>query len=102
MNENDFNFGDFLIAYLLGLPVSGCITSAWDARKYPDIKGQAGTIFHDSKLFEEMSKQRVTRSSLDRLSIVLMAGIAAEAYEFGNSEGNSLFYLILFYLILCY
>jgi hypothetical protein len=37
--------GHFLVAYLLGLPLRGCIVNAWDARKLGDIKGQAGTIF---------------------------------------------------------
>ena len=81
--------GHFLVAYLLGLPVRGCITSAWEARKYPGIKGQAGTIFFDPKIDEEVKKQRVTRRSLDRISVVTMAGIAAEALQFGNCEGGS-------------
>lgn len=51
--------GHFLLAYLLGVSVRGCVTNAWEARKYPDIKGQAGTIFYDSKLAEEMSKEKV-------------------------------------------
>jgi hypothetical protein len=50
--------GHFLIAYLLGVPVRECVTNAWDARLNPDIKGQAGTIFFDSKLAEEMDKQQ--------------------------------------------
>ena len=81
--------GHFLIAYLLGVPVRECITNAWDARKNPDIKGQAGTIFFDSKLAEEMDKQQVTRTSLNRLSVVIMAGIAAEALKFGKAEGGA-------------
>jgi hypothetical protein len=81
--------GHFLIAYLLGLPVSSCVTNAWQARKYPEIRGQAGTVFTDSKLNDEMKTQKVSRSSLDRLSVVLMAGIAAEALQFGNAEGGA-------------
>lgn len=81
--------GHFFIAYLLGLPVSNCVTSAWDARKYPEIRGQAGTIFNDGKLIEEMKSSKVSRGSLDRLSVVLMAGIAAEALKFGNAEGGT-------------
>ena len=81
--------GHFLIAYLLGVPVRECVTNAWDARKNPDIKGQAGTIFFDSKLAEEMDKQQVTRTSLNRLSVVIMAGIAAEALKFGRAEGGA-------------
>ena len=78
--------GHFLISYLLG--VRGCVTNAWDARKYPEIKGQAGTIFYDPKLSDELAGQKVTRSSVDRMSIVLMAGIAAEALKFGKAEGG--------------
>lgn len=81
--------GHFFIAYLLGLPVSNCVTNAWDARKYPEIRGQAGTIFNDGKLIDEMKSSKVSRGSLDRLSVVLMAGIAAEALKFGNAEGGT-------------
>lgn len=81
--------GHFLVAYLLGLPVRGCVTNAWDARKNPGIEGQAGTIFFDSKLTEEIDKQQVTRASLDRLSVVVMAGIGAEALVYGRSEGGA-------------
>ena len=81
--------GHFLLSYLLGVPVRGCVTSAWDARKYKDIQGQAGTIFFDSRLAEEISRGKVTRSSLDRMSVVVMAGIAAEALKFGRAEGGA-------------
>ena len=80
--------GHFLVAYLLGIPIRGCVTNANEARKYPEIKGQAGTVFYDPKLSDELAAQKVTRSSVDRLSVVLMAGIAAEALKFGNSEGG--------------
>eukprot|EP01039_Chlorochromonas_danica_P002681 gene2681-2930_t len=80
--------GHFLIAYLLGLPIRAVATSAFDALKYPEIKGQAGTIFFDAKMAEEIASGKLTRKSLDRLSVVLMAGIAAEAAIFGNSEGG--------------
>ena len=80
--------GHFLISYLLGIPIRGCVTNAWDAQKYPEINGQAGTIFFDPKLADELAAQKVTRSSVDRMSIVLMAGIAAEALKFGKAEGG--------------
>jgi hypothetical protein len=81
--------GHFLIAYLLGVPVRACVTNAIDAQKYPDIRGQAGTIFFDPKLADEMNASKVTRSSLDRISVVIMAGIAAEALKFGRAEGGA-------------
>ena len=80
--------GHFLLAYLLGIPVRGIVTNAMDARKYPDIRGSAGTIFFDSKLAEEIDAQKVSRGSIDRLSIVIMAGIAAEAIKFDRAEGG--------------
>lgn len=81
--------GHFLLAYLLGVPIRGVATSAWEARKYPDIQGQAGTIFYDTKLANEMASSKVTRTSLDRLSVIVMAGIAAEALKFQKAEGGA-------------
>jgi hypothetical protein len=81
--------GHFLLSYLLGVPVRGCVTSAMEARKYPDIRGQAGTIFYDYKLADELVKQKVTRSSLDRVSVIIMAGIAAEALKYNKAEGGA-------------
>lgn len=80
--------GHFLLAYLLGVPVRDCITSAWQARKNKEIKGQAGTVFYDTRVAEELSKQQISRSSINRLSVVIMAGVAAEANEFGRTEGG--------------
>merc|ERR1711871_1340995 len=51
--------------------------------------GQAGTVFFDNRLAEEISRGKVTRSSLDRMSVVVMAGIAAEALKFGRAEGGA-------------
>ena len=82
--------GHFLISYLLGVPIRGCVTSANEARKYPDIRGQAGTIFYDYKLADELVKQKVTRSSLDRVSVIIMAGIAAEALKYNKAEGGAI------------
>lgn len=80
--------GHFLLAYLNGVPIQGCVTNAWDARKYPEIRGPAGTIYYDGKLVDELSSSRVTRSSLDRLSVITMAGIAAEALKYSKAEGG--------------
>ena len=38
--------GHFLVAYLLGMSLRGCIVNARDAMKFPEIRGQAGTIFY--------------------------------------------------------
>ena len=80
--------GHFLLAYLLGVPVRDCITSAWEARRNKEIKGQAGTVFYDTRVAEELASQKISRSSINRLSVIIMAGIAAEANHFGRAEGG--------------
>ena len=50
--------------------------------------GQAGTIFYDSRLTDEMATGKVVRKSLDRLSIIIMGGVAAEANKYGKTEGG--------------
>ena len=56
--------------------------------QYLSTIGQAGTIFYDSRLTDEMATGKVVRESLDRLSIIIMGGVAAEANKYGKTEGG--------------
>ena len=90
--------GHFLTAYLLGCPVEGCVLSAWQALRDVRFKSRsitAGTSFFDPNpcFQQEMPKNgasaKIEDSFLDRYSIIIMAGIAAEALHFGKTEGGS-------------
>lgn len=86
--------GHLLVAHLLGCPVQSVALGAWDAlTKEQSGNGSglrgAGTSFFDPELNDSSRKGRVTRSVVDRFSIVVMAGIAAEALCFGAAEGGS-------------
>jgi hypothetical protein len=49
----------------------------------------AGTSFFDLDLSSQISRAEIKRSVLDRYSIIVMAGIAAEAVNYGQADGGA-------------
>lgn len=100
--------GHFLCAYLLGCPVVACVLSGWEALGDVRFGGSdsggglisganGGTMFFDPVLTDEIERMgdskgpgsSVSQSSIDRLSVIVMGGIAAEAIHFGRANGGS-------------
>lgn len=50
--------------------------------------GQGGTVFADPIFARGIESGSLTKSAVDRFSIILMAGIAAEAGQFGKADGG--------------
>jgi hypothetical protein len=80
--------GHFLVAHLLGIPVTGYTLSAWEAWKQGQ-SGQGGVSFDDGELASELEVGKISAQILDRYCTVWMAGIAAENLVFQNAEGGS-------------
>ena len=80
--------GHFLVAYLLGMPLQACLLDPWSALKDGRFSGAAGTVFFDPALGDGMAKGTLRRDTLDRYSVVVLAGIAAEAMVNGQAEGG--------------
>ncbi|XP_057948067.1 uncharacterized protein LOC131143771 isoform X2 [Malania oleifera] len=76
-----------LEAYLMGCPIRGVILDPILAMQM-GTQGQAGTQFWDEKLANELSEGQLSGTAFDRYSMVLFAGIAAEALVYGEAEGG--------------
>ncbi len=80
--------GHFLVAHLLGIPVSGYALDAWEAfqQGYP---GSGGVQFDDRELAQWLDRGEVPGRLLNHYATVWMAGIAAEKLIYGNAQGGS-------------
>jgi len=82
--------GRFLVAYLLGNPVQACLLDPLGALKARDISQRPGTAYFDPELGQKNGIKRgellLSRTCLDRSSIVMMSGVAADAMNGKTSE----------------
>lgn len=80
--------GHFLVAHLLGIPISGYAINAIDAFKQGQ-SAQGGVQFDDRQLNEQLQRGQLTAQMLDRYCTVWMAGIAAEAIAYEQATGGA-------------
>lgn len=78
--------GHFLVAYVLGIPITGYTLSPWSAFKQGQ-PGLGGVTFDSEGLIKKGGTESLSLT-LERFSTVLMAGIAAEDLIYGNAEGG--------------
>ncbi|NJL00913.1 MAG: ATP-dependent Zn protease [Spirulinaceae cyanobacterium SM2_1_0] len=79
--------GHFLVAYLLGIPVTSYTLNAWDAMRQRQ-PGYGGVQFDTRKLAADSLAPTEAQLLLDRFCTVWMAGAAAETEYYGSSEGG--------------
>lgn len=80
--------GHLLVAVLLGCPVQNVVLDPIAALRDGRFSGVAGTVFFDPQLGEGMRKGTITRESIDRFSVIVMAGLASEAMLNGRALGG--------------
>jgi len=79
--------GHFLTAYFYQIPIIDYTLTPWENIKINNL-GSGGVIFDTSFLEEKGQDLREFNLLLERFSIVLMGGIAAEKFIYKNSEGG--------------
>lgn len=79
--------GHFLVAHLLGIPITGYTLTAWEAFKQGQ-PGLGGVMFNTDALSPDVLDMRQLQWTLDRFCKVWMAGIAAETLVYGSAEGG--------------
>lgn len=80
--------GHFLVAYLLGIPVTGYALSAWEAFRQGQ-SAQGGVSFDDRELASWLEQGILGSQLLDRYCTIWMAGLAAETLVYGSTEGGA-------------
>ena len=80
--------GHFLVACLLGVPVTDYTLSAWEALQ-KNQPGQGGVSFDDQELASQLDTGKIGAQMLDRYCTVLMAGIAAEKLVYNQVRGGA-------------
>ncbi len=80
--------GHFLVAVLLGIPITGYALNAWDAFRQGQ-RGLGGVAFDTSQLEQELQQGKLSAQTVDRYFRVWMAGIAAEQLVYGQAEGGN-------------
>lgn len=79
--------GHFLVAYLLGIPVTGYALTAWEARQQGS-QAAGGVRFDDQQIQAQIEEGVVSSDMVERYCQVWMAGGAAEQLAFGDVEGG--------------
>jgi hypothetical protein len=80
--------GHFLVAHLLGIPVTGYALSAWEALKQKQ-PGQGSVSFDDTEVVSQLAQGTISAQLLDRYCTIWMAGIAAETLVYDQAEGGA-------------
>jgi len=79
--------GHFLVAFLLGIPVTDYTLTAWDAWR-KGLPGVGGVQFDTTDLDETLATGQLPAQLLNRYCTVWMAGIAAEQQVYGQAKGG--------------
>ncbi len=79
--------GHFLVAVLLGIPVTGYALNAWDAFRQGQ-PGLGGVAFETSNLERDLKQGTILAQTVDRYFQVWMAGVAAELLVYGDAQGG--------------
>ncbi len=79
--------GHFLVAYFLGIPITGYTLTAWEAFKQGQ-PGLGGVTFDTQGLSPDATAVGEMRLTVERFYTVWMAGIAAETLVYGSAEGG--------------
>jgi hypothetical protein len=80
--------GHFLVAHILGIPVTSYALNAWEAFKQGQ-SAQGGVRFADEKLATQLQSGTLSAQLLDQYCTVWMAGIVAEKMVYGSAQGGA-------------
>lgn len=79
--------GHFLVAELLGVPVTGYALCAWEAFQRGQT-AQGGVQFDETEVQAQLLQGQLSSRLFSHYSTIWMAGIAAETLCFGKAEGG--------------